>query len=198
LENIKETDLLENIEKFWSYYFLVPFHEVYLWVGTGFHWLWIGWRCIFLWTFWWNLKLCKTRGIWLAERPLASHEKRRCTERISYGSWCVLWTGPRKESQRCDARAEGNDVFHMQRENMTTGTAVAYPTGSERLSFWARFWPVSFGSKFAVNHSSVTIRLVICFNWTPPLFTCTPKSKSHYKALVFATSWTHLDVPFAL
>lgn len=138
-------------------------------MGTGLHWLGIGSSCIFLWKVWWNLELYKTEGIWLAERLLTSHEKLRCTDRISYVNRCVLWTGPWKESQRCDARAEGNNVSHMQRENMTRGTAVAYPTGSGRRSLWARFWPVCVGTQSAVNQSSLTLHLVMCFNWTLPL-----------------------------
>ena len=188
---------MENADKILIVLFRCTFHKVSLWVGTGFHWLGIGSSYIFLWKFWWNLELYKTKGIWLAERLLATHEKLRCTERISYVSRCVLWTGPWKESQRCDARAEGNNVSHMQRENMTRGTAVAYPTGSVRRSLWARFWPVSVGTQSAVNQPSLTLHLVMCFNWTLPLIACTPKSKPHYKVPVFATSWTHL-VLFAL
>jgi hypothetical protein len=178
--------------------FCCTLYKVYLWVGTGFHWLGMRSSYIFLWKFWWNLKLCKNWGIWRAERLLTSHEKSRRTERIIYVNWSVLWTGPWKASHRCDARVAGNDVFHTQRENMTRGTAVTNRTGSESRSLWARFWPVSVGTQFAVNQSSLTLHLVVCFNWTLPLFTCTQKSKSHYKLLVFATSWTHLDVLCAL
>ena len=53
-------------------------------MGIGSHWLWIGSNCIFLWKLWWNLDLCKTQEMWLAEQLLASHEKLRCTERIIY------------------------------------------------------------------------------------------------------------------